>query len=236
MRRETAEAVERLLAETGHALAVADCDAIAALDRLAGDVATDTEDLDLKPVYVGGVQVQPMTLYRAAWLEWAQEWAGDDEAIGAAALGLALTAKSHAELEAIHDADTLKRAAVRWLRSIPWTPGQYRRAVELRMDARGEADDTTGAPGKREGVGGIVAFLSAEYGATPDYWMYEADAAMISSLIGEWIKRQEAQAAALRRANKGKGGVAPVATPKFRAARLFREGVDKLRAQWQRER
>jgi hypothetical protein len=227
MRKETENAVAQLLSETGHALAVADFDDIAALDKLAGDLATDSEDLDIKPVWVGGVQVQPLTLYRAAWLGWAREWAGDDEALVVGSIGLVLTATCHATLADVHDTDTLRGAVVRWMRSTPWTPAQFRRATEMRLQP---AD---GTEHKGDGTGGIVAFLSAEYGASPDYWLYEADAAIIASLLAEWVKKQEAQAEGMRRASKGRATVAPVATPKFRAARLFREKCEEIKAKWQ---
>ena len=233
MRIETKHAVNRLLAETGHALAVEDCDDIAALDKLASDLAGDTEELDARPVWVGGVHVQPLTLYRAAWLGWAREWAGDDEALSAGALGLVLTVGSHAALAEIHDTETLRRAVVRWMRATPWTPAQFRQAVQLRMHLAAAADDGTAPDPKGESIGGLVAFLSAEYGASPDYWMYEADADIIRGLLREWTHKQEAQAEAMRRASKGRATAAPVATPKFRAARLFREKIEEIKAKWQ---
>jgi hypothetical protein len=63
--------------------------------------------------------------------------------------------------------------------------------------------------------------------------MYEADADIIRGLLREWTHKQEAQAEAMRRASKGRATAAPVATPKFRAARLFREKIEEIKAKWQ---
>jgi len=233
LQHETKLKLTTMMEKTGHRLRLDDLDDIIELDRLAERVADPQHGVDspLKShaVFVRGVPVHPLTL---AHLTFIDEMAGqlarnDDER----ALFLLWVVTLPQIEDAHYDADETSKRFRAWARRCRWTENDIASVMELRYarlvkDAadQGDSENQDGA---------LVSLLSREYGESPAYWMYEAPLGIIEACVADWNMRQEAQAAAYRRAAGGKGAaVAPAPSPKFVAVRKFRECAKRIEAKW----
>jgi hypothetical protein len=216
--------LERMVKATGHVLAVADFDDILELDALAVEAVHEAADVDAMPVYIRGVRLEPLTIGKLDWLQSAEEWAAGNESLRVAAACLCLTTDTADLMRDVYDSETLRKAARRHYRRSPWTAADLRKALAIRFPDKPGREDR-----KQEGatIGGALAILCAEYGNTPDYWLYKCDLEIVEALLHQWSQDQERKAAAYH----GKG-TPPAASPLYVQARKFRQACDRLEAKW----
>lgn len=233
MQHETKQKLNELLAETGHALAVSDLDDVIELDRLACLIADPQTGIDAPltnhAVYVRSVPVYPLTLAHLSFLDSTEEILGvpaDERTLAM------LWVVTQEEITNDHwDPDFSRKAFKKWARRSRWTEADINQVLELRFAkltnrSPGESDDSN--------EGALIGLLTKEYGESPFYWMHKAPLGIIEACVADWTIRQEAQAAAYRKANKG-AGPAPPPSPKFVASRRFREYADTIREKWLQE-
>jgi len=228
---ETKQTLNNLLAKTGHALVVDDISDIIELDALAGQVADPQDGIDSPllnhAVYFRSVPVYPLTLAHLTFLDESSAvlGIGDDERV----LCMLWVATIQEITDSLYDQEASRKAYRKWARRSPWTPSDIEAILELRYGKLSRQAD--GNSNAKDNTGALIAMLAREYGDSPGFWMYRAALGVVESCIADWTARQESQAAAYRKANKGGGG-APVPSPKFVSARKFRECAERIEEKW----
>jgi hypothetical protein len=225
---EATKRIEAAQARTKHVLTCADFDALAEIDRLAREMASPGSEcnapLSSHVVYVNRLPVHPLTLAHCEWLSVAAEWQLSDEEHGA----LALWIVTQPRIEDWHYDERSARAhARRFARRCWWTPADVDYVKALRYP---RADDSDATGSEQPHLPAIYAMLCHEIGGTPDYWRYEASLDLIEHLCAGHVKDQEAQARAIREANKK----ALPCGPKVGAMKKLREACERLEEQWRK--
>ena len=230
MQYETKKKLNELIADSGHVLHVDDLDDVLELDQLAAKVSDPQNGIDSPlthhAVYVRGVPVYPLTLAHLSFLDECPASLGmDDQDRSLAMLWIVTQEEIKDEF---YNPDQTRKAIRKWARHCRWTQSDIEGVMELRYSRLAKQAD---GAGDKNSDGALVGMLSREYGESPSYWMHTAPLGVIEACVADWTSRQEAQAAAYRRANKG-AGVAPAPSPKFVAMRKFRECAERIRAKW----
>ena len=231
MHELTKRTVQKLLTETDHVLVVEDFDCLERLDKLACKVTDPTESENAQilaaPYYVGGIAIKPITIGTAKYIDTVlRDMCAEDEDLFAIALGWAMT-KPSTELWNLW-CDQV--AAIKEINSF-WNGCQWRTdemeglllwAFNTDADGNGVTD-----------YGAVVGLLCREYNATPDYWLHEASAAMVSTMLNDWSKRQEEEKdQARKQAAKNHTHINVGITLKGIAMHKFNMAEVELRAQW----
>lgn len=234
----TEQTVKKLLTETGHVLSLNDVPAIAALDRVAARIEQPDEpeerDILSLPVRAGNVLLYKLSLGAAAWIEErAAKWFEDKPVFGDLAVAFASAHSKEPEvLQAIIERSEAVNSITKWKRTIGCDYESLMNGVQKILP---EVDDTTNTGGKAA-YGPIIAMLQREYGATPDYWLWDADPDTIESMLDDMEIRAEVEDKALREmAAKAKQSVPPRVTPRLIRITKFRDMTNALREKWQKK-
>jgi hypothetical protein len=231
----TKKTVEKLLQETGHALAVADFEDIEALDRLADKVARQTPEerrLLKTPFELCGIRFFPITIAKSLWYaEKCDEWHVEgvfQDALLFWLLTLPLTSEA---LDEYSERATADKAVKRLSRRLHCAPNEMTEVFRRCVGARDDSGKTSGDDATN--YGGLIACLLREYGGTPDQWLYETPVEAIGAMIDQYVQRISAESAAASvRTAKGGKAVAPTATPKLQALRDFRLKTNEIKEKW----
>lgn len=234
MQHEAKQKLNELLAATSHVLTADDIDDVLELDRLAEQVGNPSTGIDspLKghAVYFRSRPVYPLTL---AHLEFLDQAATSDECGDQDRDTFILWVLTQPEITDDHyDFRTSRKRARKWSRTCPWRTDDVNAIMELRYTGIIEQGGGTTEECKENADGALVGMLAREYGNDPHYWMHTAPVDVVKACVADWAARQEAQAAAYRRANKGAATAAPAPSPKFVAMRKFRECAERIEAKW----
>lgn len=229
--------VEKMLAETGHVLTVADFDDLAALHRAAQAVTNpDDEDessLWAAPHQVGNILLYPLTLGVAVWMsEQASEWFGDKDPLADLAVAWALSlGQLPGELWEVRTARECKRRVRAWARKLTATPQQLGAALEKMLPS---ADPGADDGEKGGGYGPTISLLIREYGKSPEYWMWKTSVKVIHVLLKDYADRINEQIEAENRAARKAGGKAAQGLPLPRKAERVRYAklIKALQIKW----
>ena len=223
----TRQTVDSLLAETGHQLTPDDIDGIVALDKCAVRIRKGEDDKELRlfdfPYYADGVAFHVPTIGKDVfwrerivdcvpeeWRTVAFLWLLSQESLPDGLTTRVMIRK-------------IKRFGRKCMVSLP--------NVKKVLD-RFTADDGEGS--EQSEYGAILSLLVREYGQTCQHWL-SAPIHEIQLHLADWTKRQEAQAAAMRKASaKSKQPTPPAATPKIKALAGFATLREEMRAKWQK--
>ena len=227
--------VEKLLAETGHVLAVADFDAIEELDAVADDVAGVSKSerrLLNQPHELCGLLFYPLTVAKSLWYaEKCEEW----EVSGTAQESLLFWLLSLPNDSDALDAFSLRKDADKAIRRLSrklHCTDEEMTAVYYKCLGITQSDATDGGA-KDTDYGGMIAVLLCEYGGKPNEWLYETPVQMISTLFSAYSDKVNAQNDAGRSASaRGGKAVAPPPSKSLAALSKFREKVNEIRELW----
>jgi len=226
MQLMTIQDVRALLAETGHALAVEDFEAITELDNAASVVvsgpADKSESIYAFPLLCGGDAFHAPTIGKQIY--WQEHVAGnvDEDWLTCAYLWLL----SRPCVPDERGGDVIK-AVMAWGRRCKLAADDVTRII-----AAYEADGEDGAQKARYGE--IISLLVREYGKDVNHWL-NAPEHEITMLLSDWTRRQESKAAEYRRSSVGrKNPLPPLPSPKFAALKRYRELKTALRESWQK--
>jgi len=237
LNRLARDTVEKLLAETGHALSVSDFGHIHTLHVLAERVSHPYKaaDIDLveMPRAVGGVLLHPLSLGAWQWLEAFAIPALGNHWLADVAIAYAM-AHSHTP-DVLRDGCTpkeLRKALRKWLRGLSCTIAALSRVVDAVAGASEQLEE--GARARAE-YGPIIALLCREYGGTPQGWAWGVSAETVRGFLDEHRAKVEAENAVAAKASAGAGAsVSTTPQSKIDAMRSFRRYAKALRESWQK--
>ena len=228
MQHETLQKVKEMQERTGHVLVVVDIESIAKLDLLADKVADPTSGIDspltAHAVYVRGVPVYPITLSHLQYIDEAGEFFPEDGMETIVALWVATLKYIPADY---YEKNEARRSLKRWWKHSRWTENDVQAVMELRYKRL--MDNQGGEEG--DGTGALIGLLVREYGSSAEYWMNTAPIELVDTMIADWQRRQNAQAAAYAKGAKGKA-TPPAPTPKYEAVKRFRQEAERIEASW----
>ena len=226
----TQQKLDQLLSETGHALELADIALIVELDRYADAVVNGGASSDELSIYeyplvcAGHVFYAPTIGKEIFWREQVVRAVPSDWH-GVAYLWLL----AQPTVPTARGIDITK-AVKKWGRTCKLTTDDVNRIHAQYTNDNGAGDGST----VRRDYGEIIALLVREYGKTAHYWL-NAQESEVKMMLDDWVKRQEAKAAAYRSSKAGsKNPIPPAPSPKIKAMKEFRLCSERIKEQWQK--
>lgn len=242
--------IQELLNDTGHVLCVDDLDDINLLNEATEKIAnSQTEDfwplLD-RPVIVGNMTLHCLTIGAHLWMiEFCQRAQDEQPEMWNTVIAYAL---AHAEdLPAL---EKITNSATPWLRLRMWAftvrattrglerafhkllPG-YGEVIEDNGSEDGQCTPPNGGDSTEKTYGSMIAFLTREVGATPDYWMWHESIETIGGYIEDAAERARRENAAAQKATHKRGHQKPkIDAATHMAIQEAREIENRIRAKW----
>jgi len=220
-----------MMARTGHALAVEDCEHIVRLNDLAhryADPTADGWDVSAMPVRAGNLLLHPLTIGAAKWIEdCVVKWFSDNPLLCELGVGFALCHSREPEvLYAVNrKTDAIRTLGKFWMRCA-CTIGELNEAITRLMPettSSGEAE-----PG--DGYGSIISTLCKIYGNSPEHWLWNSSFDQCMCMLDNHVKCIEDDWRAAKRSTaKGQN---PPPVPESMRARLkeyldYRKAVER---------
>jgi len=110
----------------------------------------------------------------------------------------------------VNDRESAKRILKEWVRGCGATQAELLDAIDEVCGNDDEIDAEDGGKDTDTNYGPVVALLCREYGATPDYWIWECPLGQLEALVLEYDAKCRREAAAQAKASGGQGAaVAP---------------------------
>jgi len=195
LHRMTREALEKLLAESGHQLSLSDHKNIAALDALARRVADPEDDYEKSllaaPVFAGDTPLYPITMGAALWIEErALVWFDQDTILGNLAVAYALhLGKTPGALWELQTKKETIKAIKKWWRTAGFNMDELSLAFKQILPPQSDEGDTR----EKTEYGPVISLLCREYGATPFYWIWESPVKQITMLLNQYEAKVSAE-------------------------------------------
>jgi hypothetical protein len=206
-----------------------DWDALQRLNDLAYKITEPGDRSEVEGWANVGVKVSNVTLHElslgaymwateraAVWFQKRPFW--QDIAI---AYAMAYSRRP-AHLRRITSRSECKAALKLWLRSCGATYNELMSAIKSICGDAEETEQSDEAKTENDSYGPVVALLCREYGATPEYWIWNANLTQVRGLLLEYDAKIRAEAQAMRKANGSQASVAPnPADPYIKACRAL---------------
>lgn len=225
MQIEAHKALTGILEQTGHSLALDDFDLISELDAAAQAVskgsASDPVCLFAYPYYAANCRFNAPTIGKELYWRECVAPAVSDEWQGIAFLWLL-----SADGIPTERGDDIAAAVKKYGRACPLTGPDAERVL-----AHFSVHEDEGGTAR---FGEVLALLVREYGKDIDHWL-RAPEQEVQMLVADWTARQEAQAAAVRKAQSGRGApTPPPPTAQIKSLAKFALIRERIREQWQK--
>lgn len=226
----TRQKLTELMAATSRTLTLDDFDLIAELDDAARRVVNPYDDaasfLLSIPVPCGNRKLRPLTVAMMAWYNQVGREMCEGTDIADTVVGWLMDSETDSRrVASMGGVDEVRKAVREWERGAHFTVDELAAAVR-KVTGEGSGEGSAD-------FGPLIAVLMREYGATPDYWLHDADVSVIETLCEEIGKRVDAEDAAMRKAASKSGTTLPPAmTAKIRALDDFRKIAKRIEEQW----
>lgn len=227
-----------LLQKTKHRLTIEDYEHICTLNGLVEKVVgvdEATRRIVNLQVRCGNLMMGKPSVGKLFWFnEYALDWFKGDTALCDLIFAYLLaTPNDDSIVRDLCDAEATRTKIFAWAKGITATQDDFETAIArvYPVESSGDGDGDCGP---------LFALLSREYGQSPDYWMWIADKSTVETMIDDYVRRVESEAAALRKA-KSPGGsfyggsakpIAPSITPKMRHIHNLRKYLSALEKRW----